>query len=309
VLDAEAPARWGRLWWTGSRDLVIETRSGNTGKPDASWSAFRRLAGVVAHDGESNGEIKSSGARYLQYRATLPGRDSIVRDVSIYYLPHNQRARVTEVYLGDASPAATPAAGSTAPAPTPTPTATRSHTATLKLRWKVENPDGDELIYKLWFRREGDSVWRPLGGPEPLGKPEYDWSTDSVPDGRYAIRVWSSDEKVTATGAALDHRFESPPFLVDNTKPEVAGLAARGGAVTGRVRDAASAISAIEYSVDGGEFRPATVDDGILDERDEAFRIRLPKALPPGPHLVNVRAWDAADNVGAARIEVRVPGR
>lgn len=309
VLDAEAPARWGRLWWSGSRDLVIETRSGNTGKPDASWSAFHRVAAVVQHGGESSGEIKSGSARYLQYRVTLPGRDSVLRDISIYYLPHNQRARVTEVTLGDAAASATPAAGTAAPASAPPPSPTRSHVATLKLRWKVENPDGDELIYKLWFRHEGDAVWRTLGGPDPLAKPEYDWNTDAVPDGRYAIRVWASDEKVTEASAALAHVFESPPFLVDNTKPEISGLVARNGAVAGRARDAASPIATVEYAVDGDDFRPAGANDGILDERDEAFTIRLPTALGPGPHLVHVRAWDAADNVGSARIEVRVPGR
>jgi hypothetical protein len=178
----------------------------------------------------------------------------------------------------------------------------------LKLRWKVENPDNDELIYKLWFRQEGDSVWRSLGGPDPLGKPEYDWNTDSVPDGRYAIRVWASDEKVTPADRALDHQFESPPFLVDNTKPEILGLAAHPTTpmrVTGRAHDAGSVISAIEFAVDGGEWRPAQPDDGLLDERDEAFTIQVPKSLAPGPHIINVRAWDSADNVGSARVEIR----
>jgi hypothetical protein len=64
-------------------------------------------------------------------------------------------------------------------------------------------------------------------------------------------------------------------------------------------------ISAIEYAVDGGEWRPATPDDDLLDQREEAFTVRLPKTLAPGPHVVNVRAWDQADNVGSARIEIR----
>jgi hypothetical protein len=305
VLDAEAPARWGHVWWTGSRDVVIETRSGNTGKPDARWSAFHRVQAVAQHDGENAGEIRSPGTRYLQYRAILPGHASVLQDISIYYLPHNQRARVTEVYVGDAAAAVVPAGAGAVPVPVLAPGAPRAHSPTLKLRWKVENPDGDELVYKLWFRRDGDAVWRPLGGPDPLAKPEYDWNTDSVSDGRYVIRVWSSDEKVTPAGQALDHLFESPPFLVDNTKPEVLGLGVRGDVVTGRAHDALSVISAIEYAVDGGDWRPALADDGLLDERDEAFTIHLPKSLPPGPHIVNARAWDSADNVGTARLELR----
>jgi outer membrane protein assembly factor BamB len=310
VLDAEAPARFGHVWWTGSRDVILETRAGNTGKPDGKWSAFQRVEAVTQQDGEHTGVIRSPAARYLQYRATLPGRDSVLRDISLYYLPHNQRARTTEVYLGDAPAVATPPAPAATPAPTPTtPAAPRAHSPTLKLRWKVENPDGDQLIFKLWIRREGDTVWRSLGGPDPLDKPEYDWNTESVADGRYVIRVWSSDEKVTPAGQALSHLFESPPFLVDNIKPEVLGLAAGGASVTGRARDALSVISTIEYAVDGGDWRPALADDGLLDEREERFTVRLPKSVTAGPHVVNVRAWDAADNVGTARIELKVPAR
>jgi hypothetical protein len=256
------------------------------------------------HGGENVGSIRSPSGRYLQYRATLPGRDSVLKDIAIYYAPHNQRARITEVFLADVPAPAAPVAGTAA---TPSAGSGRVHSSTLKLRWKVENPDNDELIYKLWFRQTGDIVWRSLGGPDPLGKPEYDWNTDSVADGRYVIRVWASDEKVTPADRALDHQFESPPFLVDNTKPEIVGLAASQGSVVGRAHDAASVISAIEFAVDGGEWRPAQPDDGLLDERDEAFTITLPKSLDGGPHIINVRAWDSADNVGSARVEIRVP--
>jgi outer membrane protein assembly factor BamB len=303
VFDAEAPAKWGELWWTGSHDLVIETRTGNTGKPDTSWSPFRRVEAAKQQQAESAARIASPGARYLQYRVALPGHASVLQDISIYYLPNNQRARVTEVYLADAAAPAAGGAGGTPATPPAGPA--RAHSSTLKLRWKVENPDGDDLIYKLWCRRQGDAVWRPLGGPDPLSKAEYDWDTDSVADGRYLIRVWASDEKVTPAKRALDHQFESPPFLVDNTRPEVSGLVFRDDRITGRARDATSVISAIEYAVDGGEWRPATPDTDLLDEREEAFTVRLQSTLAPGPHVVNVRAWDQSDNVGSARIEIR----
>jgi hypothetical protein len=303
IFDAEAPALWGEVWWTGSHDLILETRSGNTGKPDESWSRFHRVEATQEHQGETAARIASPGARYLQYRAVLPSQKSVLQDISIYYLPHNQRARVAEVYLGDASSAA--ASATSGASATPAAGTSRTHSSTLKLRWKVDNPDGDELIYRLRFRQQGDTVWRPLGGPDPLAKAEYDWNTDSVADGRYLIRVWASDEKVTPIGRALEHQFESPPFLVDNTRPEVLGLALHGDKITGRAHDATSVISAIEYLIDGGEWRPASPDDNLLDQRDEAFTAQLPKTLPPGPHIVNVRAWDQADNVGTARIEIK----
>jgi hypothetical protein len=307
VLDADGPARWGSLRWAGSADVVLETHTGNTGKPDKSWSSWRKLESVSHHGQQGQGKVAGDQARYLQYRAGLPGRSSVLRDVLTYYVPHNQRARVTEVYLADAAPvpAALGAGGSGGSLAIPT-TSTRSHSSVLKLRWKVENPDNDELIFRLWFRREGETVWRPLGGPDPLGKPEYDWNTDSVPDGRYVIRVWASDEKVTPKDQALDFSFDSPSFLVDNTRPAILDLQAQLPRVTGRAHDAASVISQVESSIDGNDWRPAVADDGIMDEMTEAFTIRLPPSLPAGPHIITVRAWDSADNLGSAHIQVQI---
>jgi hypothetical protein len=302
AFDAEAPALWGEIGWAGSPDVILETRTGNTGKPDHGWSPFHRVEAAKQHQGDHAARIVSPGARYLQYRAKLPAAQSVLQDISIYFLPHNQRARITEISLGD-----TPAAGATGSAgpSTGASSSTRSHSSMLKLRWKVENPDGDDLIYKLWFRHQADSVWRVLGGPDPLAKPEYDWNTDFVSDGRYVVRVWASDEKVTPADRALDHQLDSPPFLVDNTRPEVLDLKFHGDKLTGRAHDGTSIITAIEYLVDNGDWRPVGPDDRILDERDEAFTITLPKSLPAGPHIVNVRAWDQADNVGSARIEIK----
>jgi sugar lactone lactonase YvrE len=290
VLDADGPAAWGSLRWSGSADLVFETRSGNTAKPDRSWTDWKKPSATRHLGDEGQGKVQSPGARYLQYRVVLPAGKSVLREVTASCLPQNQRARITDIYL---DPGTTPT--------TPTP---RSHSPLLKLRWKVENPDNDELVYRLSFRIDGETVWRPLGGPDPLTKAEYDWNTESVPDGRYVIRVWASDEKVTPSDRALDSTFESPPFLVDNARPEVLDLTARPSIVTGRAHDAGSVITQIEFSVDGDDWRPVSPDDRILDESDEPFSLKLPH-LPAGPHIVTVRAWDSADNVGSARLQVQ----
>ena len=43
VLDAEFRSRWGLFRWHGSHDVTIESRSGNTAKPDATWTGFAAL--------------------------------------------------------------------------------------------------------------------------------------------------------------------------------------------------------------------------------------------------------------------------
>ncbi len=305
VMDAEYPARWGQLHWRGTTGVAFETRAGNTAKPDASWSGWEKLTGgSVTGDGGA-ARVASRGSRYLQYRASLISK-SVLREVTVYYLPQNQRARVTELTFGDAPAAAVAAIGTTPSGSGPPGAATRAHSPMAKLRWKVDNADGDELSFRLAFREESETVWRPLGGPDALTKPEYDWNTESVPDGTYVVRIVTSDDRVNPRERALDSTYVSAPFLVDNRKPEVAGLEVRYPTIAGRARDSASNITLIELSVDGGDWFQVSPTDGILDDNVEAFSARLP-ALPAGAHVVTVRAWDAADNVGASQVTVRAP--
>ncbi|HTA19522.1 MAG TPA: hypothetical protein VK989_09530, partial [Polyangia bacterium] len=138
VLDAETRAQFGLLRWHGNKGVTIETRSGITAKPDEAWSAFQRLGDARASEGGGAGQVASPAARYVQYRVTLAGDGARLGDVTLAYLPQNQRARVTEFTWTDGT-----AAGGVAPAPgTPV---VHAHATVLKLRWKIENLDGDEL--------------------------------------------------------------------------------------------------------------------------------------------------------------------
>jgi hypothetical protein len=299
VLDADYPARWGRLRWHGSRELSVETRSGNTARPDPTWSSFQHLTEARPTAQGGVGQLASPPARYVQYRATLGRSDARLAEVSLYYVPQNQRARVTELTFADA-------AGATVTGTTASAAPARAHSAVIKLRWKVENTDADELSYRLAFREENDAVWRPLGGQDALSKPEYDWNTDGLPDGTYVVRVITSDERAQPRERALESTFFSAPILVDNRKPEVAGLAGKYPFVSGRARDEESPLTALEYAIDGGEWRELPPADGICDDLVEPFTLKLPP-LAPGPHAVAVRAWDSADNVGASSTVLRAP--
>ena len=314
VLDAEYRAHWGLLRWSGSRALTIETRSGNTAKPDATWSGFARIDRGRATTEGGVGQVPSPTARYLQYKVTFEATDARLSAVTVAYLAQNQRARITEISVADSggSPAfggggggGTSAGGLGALAAAATlPPAPRAHSSVIKLRWKVENPDGDELIYRLAFREDNDIVWRPLGGPDPLTKAEYDWNTEALPDGMYVVRVIASDERSEPRQRALETSLISEPMLVDNRKPQILALTGRYPFVSGRARDDQSPLTAMEYSIDGGDWHVLATADGICDDVVEHFNIKLP-ALPPGPHAVTVRVWDSADNVGAAGITVR----
>jgi hypothetical protein len=289
IFDAARPAQWGQAMYGASIALELETRSGNTARPDGNWDAWKPLGAsqFIKEQDRGTGQVASAPGRYLQYRVKVAG-DASLRDMDLAYLPQNQRARVTELTIE--------AESATEPKPT--------HTAILKLRWKVSNPDEDALIYKLAYRQTSEQVWRPLGPEEPLQKPEFDWDTDSVPDGRYLVRVWSSDGNAAAQNRALSHEYISPPLLVDNTRPVFSALSEKLPVISGKVTDT-SGIEQVEFAINGGAWRPVSCDDGIFDEPSEGFSFR-PPVLPSGTHIISVRARDEAHNLGVTRLVVRV---
>jgi hypothetical protein len=296
VFDAQWVSRWGNLRWSGNGNLNVQTRSGNTSKPDKTWSAWqappkaeRTTDGWVAH-------VASPEGRYLQVRVGFGSTKSTLRDLTVYYLPQNQRPRVTEIGIGEDTPARHASAAGRA----------RPRSPIVKLHWKVENPDDDELVYRLYFREENEANWKPLGGPEPLTKTDYEWNTEPIPDGNYIVKVVASDERANPKEDALEHALTSSPFLVDNRKPELSEVKVAAGWFSGRARDSFSPISELAYSVDGGEWQPFAPRDGIFDDPVEDFSVKLPANLAPGAHSLAVRAVDAADNIGAVQTTFRV---
>ena len=56
--------------------------------------------------------------------------------------------------------------------------------------------------------------------------------------------------------------------------------------------------------MDAGAWMPLDAADGVIDSKQEAFRVRL-DALSPGEHIVVVRAYDSSNNVGLAKVVLR----
>jgi sugar lactone lactonase YvrE len=294
VFDASFPARWGNVRWSSSGSLALETRSGNTSRPDKTWSGWQAPAGKVKETTE--GRILSPAGRYMQFRAHF-AKGAQLRDVTVFYLPQNQRARVTEITVGD-DPGSKLAKAARA--------AGKPRSPVVKVKWKVENPDEDELVYRLWFREETEVNWKPLGGTEPLTGTSYEWNTEAIPDGNYVLKVVASDERANPKEAELDHALTSTPFLIDNRKPEVGGVTVSYPFASGAARDSFSPITELAYSVDGGDFQPFAPRDAVFDDQVEEFTVKLPAGLAAGTHSLAVRAVDAADNVGAVQSTFRV---
>ncbi len=274
----------------GNAAFVDASRSGNTSTPDESWSDWS--APLAAP-----GKVTSPAARFVQLRARWKGDGAAsVRGIGVAYVTDNLRAIVTEVNT---------AKGPAAPTPPATPVVTPqepTRSSAIKISWKTDNPDGDSLRYRLWFRREESPLWRPITrDDEPIATSDLVWPTEALAEGWYRVRVEASDELANPVGQALKHALDSAPFVVDNTPPVIQPLAIAQGRLQGTVTDGVGPIARLEVQIDGkGAWRPITSADGILDEATE--RIDAPLGIQ-GSHVVALRAFDQAGNQVTREVE------
>jgi len=328
VRDAVTVSSWGTISWRASTppgsSVELRTRSGNSDKPDETWSAWSE-----PYQNSEGEQIRSPKARYLQWRVTLAAKDAspVLTSVTAAYLQRNLRPKVTGITVyppgivfqkpfstGEAeiagfeegwpdtrpSPAALQAGTPTvSPAQGP-PLGRRTFQKGLQaLAWKADDENEDKLQYDVLYRRETDTAWKTIrrGVTDQL----FVWDTTSVPNGTYLIRVVASDAPSNPPGSALTGEADSTTFDVDNTPPAIrfAGIRTEGGRsiASFEVRDDHSAVQRVDSSSDGNRWRPIYPKDGICDSRVEQFEL----VVEGDPSNVVIRAIDAMTNVATAR--------
>jgi hypothetical protein len=176
------------------------------------------------------------------------------------------------------------------------------------VQWVALDKNDDTLQYDLYYRPEGGRTWMPL--KKNVEDSFYTINSDTLPDGAYVVRLLVSDALSNTPEGALTGELESRPFTIDNTPPAV--TIKQENVSNGRVRiaieaaDATSTLSQAEVSVDAGEFRTVFPRDGIADSRDESY-VWQSDLLPPGEHVIACRVFDQNENVGLAKLIVRIP--
>jgi hypothetical protein len=320
-LDARRYARFGRVVWRGEPrggKVEVLTRSGNTDPPDTTWAPW-----AAAREGRN----VSPPARYFQWKLTLAGGRPTVDAVEVAWREQNLPPRIDDLTVapqgigfkeGELQPRTEPVTQTLPGGQRVEYSATNSPQKLLRelpawarglrtLQWKGSDPNGDELTYRVDLRAEGSESWTKLD--DDLTTSSFTWDTNSIPDGRYRIRVRASDEPGNAVGEGLSAELVSEPFTVDNTAPGVAALDLHGEtgaiAVEGRAEDGESILTRLEIALDDGDWRTVSPQGGLADSRILSFKVRLP-GVEPGEHSVAVRAVDLAGNSAtrAARVTV-----
>lgn len=297
VFDAGGISAWGKMR-AGSNGMVLRSRSGGVGRPDAAWSGWVAVG--------ADGQTASPAARFLQFRAEFSGAGAYLENITSAYLPRNVGPAVRSISILATSAAATATATGravatavtdTGDAPvnaasgTLTQTVSRAAVQQMLISWMADDPDGDKLVYQLDFKGDGEAVWKTLR--KDLRDTNYTLDADVLADGRYYFRVIASDLSAEA-------ELISPPVLIDNTPPVVRIQSASRTELVFEAEDAASALRRAEWSLDGGSWLPCVPVDGILDSLKEQFRVRV--SVPAGEHLVVVRVADSGGNTGLAKV-------
>jgi hypothetical protein len=314
--DASAISAWGRLESRTTGNVVIQTRSGNTARPDKTWSPWTPVSGGV---------ITSPPARYLQWAADFTAPDQTLDAVRVAYLPANAKPAISSVTVSTEASSSTGGSSSAAAAPpspfsitvtadgSPGSAAAESDSAIasggaagrqLRISWQASDQDGDALLAKIEFRGEGESNWKLV--KDRVEESQITLPSEVLADGRYRFRVTVSDRKDNPGDTARTAERISSLVLIDHTPPVVQVSTSTPAATRFSATDQASPVVAAHYSVDAGEWIPLRSDDGIADSQAEGFTVST-EGLPSGERLVTIRVRDRAGNAGLAKTLVVRP--
>ncbi|MEP6923575.1 MAG: hypothetical protein ABI954_03845, partial [Pyrinomonadaceae bacterium] len=328
VRDARTNALWGRIWWARTGSVGLQTRTGNSERPDATWSDWSAVSE------EAGGtQIVSPKARFFQYRAILRSNTakdfvgksdsgSVLNEVNVSYLPQNIAPEIlniqvlpTNVGLQANFPQPTdpniessgldPTAFGLPPTQVIQPRRLYQRGARA-LQWTAEDRNGDKLEYAVYYRSTAEQVFRLL--KDNLRDTFYTIDGAVLSDGSYVFKIIVSDAVSNPMEQSLTGERLSETVYFDNTAPTVLVvgtpiIVSDKARVVFEATDAASGVRRAEVSLDGQDWQPVYSDDGISDSVRERYTIEIPVIM--GEHTFSLRVFDANGNVGSFRVNVK----
>jgi WD40 repeat protein len=333
VKDTQGVSTWGSIHWRSllppGTSVKIHTRSGNTKKPDQSWSDWS--GAYTISDGEA---IQSPRARYIQYKVNLATTNQTsprLDQICVPYLPQNLAPFVKSINIlppgvayqripGLSTPrspsslvdqGSAEASGASGAIPqtgaASIPPRRAFQKSAQSFSWEADDANADDLIYAIYFRGEKESEWRLL--KKDLDEKFFTLEADTLPDGIYLVKIVASDLPSNPKATATSGELVSAPFTADNTPPKIEILSQtvqnKVATVKFKALDTVSALRRAEVSVDGRDWEVIFSVDGIVDSRTEEFEIGT-DVLNPGEHTVALRVYDSTGNVAIGKAAVAV---
>jgi len=331
AFDAKQKSLWGKIRAEGDAPagtrLEFSTRSGNTDKPEKTWSDWSAPAPLSPEISISN-----PPSRYLQYRVAF-ARDlkstnatAQLRRLQFYYQNQNAAPVVSRIRIlaegFSVSKMLQPqmdapmnldqllgGAGRTAnsmPVMHPPLKVTRGP-GLCTVVWEASDPNQDQLNYSVAIRSAEEKEWTTLVAKTQDTFASFD--TSGFREGFYYVRVSASDEPSNTPETARTAEETSEAFLIDNTPPVLTvkkqQVEKDRAHIVVEAADGASVINAASYSLDGKDDEALRPDTLIFDSTRETFAIELTD-LSKGMHSLLLRVQDEAKNAAVLKLNFEV---
>lgn len=320
IFDAQTQSRFGSVQLDAlpnkGGQVFVKLRTGQVGTPDSTWSNWTRDLPVGI------GASELPPGRFVQAKVILKGDGKATpqaRRVRLAYGRNNLAPYIGDVALlpknvmlaalpGDTTRERTINVNdkglqelrrlSDAPPNDPGAKARQSFVdGMLSVAWVAQDPNGDDMLFELFVRAEGEQAWKKL--KSGLDVPFYSFAGLSLPDGRYQFKVTATDSPSNGPQEAKSEQRESAWFTIDNSPPSVSKIdVQKRRTLSFAAKDSHSVLVKAEYAVDGSPLRPLSSKDGLVDSKEEAFEVQLPE-LSNDPHVITVRLQDEAGNVAS----------
>jgi len=283
VLDAGAKAEWGQLTWHGEvpaeTRILVQTRSGNSSLPDATWSSWSEPYPIGGN------AIASPASRYLQIKATLvknnSGETPTLSAIHLFWRAENHPPSVSIT-----SPASGDVIG---------PKST--------LKGKVRDRDGDTLKVEIWTQSGNASFEKAHSSfvPVPKSRGEEDLSVplSSIhKDRRLELKVIVSDAPSNGMKNALSFETTIKDLTFDSTPPTLTVTSSKNDHgtihVEGVAHDSESYVKLVQFRINGGAWLDTVAEKGMFDSPDAPFSFEFDNLSEV--KQIEIRSIDAAEN-------------
>jgi hypothetical protein len=333
-IDLGQPAELGAIRFPRLRGIELATlkleASTNHGSDElegwSPWTALKLRDDAFQADGLRG--------RYVRYRLTLPGApaDFQIDKAVQFYRPQNRRPTLVDFRIFPPNQGIIPATEPPMSAVSTLgqllfpnqrdlkgDTAEKGRSAFLNSQvvpqpgvqvvyWNLNDSDGDTLAYTFSIRPDGAGDWTDLSVQSPDAYVQFD--TGSLREGLYLTRLTVAEQAPRPAGQRLSYTFETDSLLVDRTPPAISDtkLSRANGQllVTVSGRDALSLLEGAEFVLNNG-VRDIVLHplDGLLDGREETFRLELPEARAAGATSIEIILYDQSGNASSTRVPVK----